>query len=73
MSQQERKVKTCKLFRVQENTGDKAMRGLSFKVDFLDQLLSLVEKKKVILNYFKRSTESALCAEHSLLTGEMLQ
>lgn len=46
MSQQERKVKTCKLFRAQENTGDKAMHGLSFKVDFLDQLLSVVEKKK---------------------------
>lgn len=50
MSQQERKVKTCKLFRAQENTGDKATHGLSFKVDFLDQLLSVVEKKKVILN-----------------------
>lgn len=46
MSQQERKVKTCKLFRAQENTGDKATHGLSFKVDFLDQLLSVVEKKK---------------------------
>ena len=38
--------KTCKLFRAQENTGDKATHGLSFKVDFLDQLLSVVEKKK---------------------------
>lgn len=46
MSQQERKVKTCKLFRARENTGDKATHGLSFKADFLDQLLSVVEKKK---------------------------
>lgn len=45
MSQQERKVKTCKLFRARENTGDKATHGLSFKADFLDQLLSVVEKK----------------------------
>ena len=46
MSQQERKVTTWKLFRAQENTGDKATHGLSFKADFLDQLLSVVEKKK---------------------------
>lgn len=46
MNQQERKVKTCKLFRARENTGDKATHGLSFKADFLDQLLSVVEKKK---------------------------
>ena len=72
MSQQERKVTTWKLFRAQENTGDKATHGLSFKADFLDQLLSVVEKKKVIWNYFTRSTESALCAEHSWLTRAML-